>query len=122
MRKIEQLMVAAVRRSYESGVVGWKWKSGNTSVEVHAPGRVSVYLHGNPIALLGADDMSFTLAGWNTPTTRSRLNALFRAFAPGASVFQRNFKPFAVTKWIAREIDANEWITAKALSSAKEVA
>ncbi len=73
MRVIEAKMAAAV-------LTGSSMKSGNTEVTTRQCGggvRVtSVYLHGNMIAQNGASGWRFRLAGWNTPTTRSRLNAL----------------------------------------------
>lgn len=88
MRKIEQQMVAAVRRVLESDVkVGRILKSGNTVVESHVVGRASVYLFGHLIATLDANQVNVTLAGYNTQTTRSRVNALLREFTSGYSVF-----------------------------------
>lgn len=75
MRKVTQQVVSAFLAGKEARV-------GNTSTN----GDV-LSLHGNPIAsklnhgtrLDG--ELLITLAGWNTPTTRDRLNAL-----PGVSV------------------------------------
>lgn len=58
---------------------------------------VSIYLHGNRIAWWGkAGDLYMTLAGWDTVTTRERLNTLCsllrRADAKG---FRRaSYKPY----------------------------
>lgn len=68
MRKIEQQLKAA-------------WQAGqplyisNSSVVPDDDGGVSLSLHGNRIAHKDSDGVvRFTLAGWNTLTTRSRLN------------------------------------------------
>lgn len=44
----------------------------------------SLYLHGNEIAVHVKGGIEVTTAGWNTPTTRERLNGL-----PGVSVWVR---------------------------------
>ncbi len=72
MRKIEQQMIAAV-------LAGRDWQSANTAVRTEG-GNVLVTLHGNTIARCTTGVWEWTLAGWNTPTTRSRINALARAF------------------------------------------
>lgn len=74
MRKIEKDMVAAVEARRN-------WIGGNTAVTVQLNGDVHVTLHGNLIAIIGDNQESYynrraTLAGWPTPTTRSRLRAL----------------------------------------------
>lgn len=98
MRKIEKAMCAAVKeRRY--------WKSGNTEVNVRydylGSIHVEVRLFGHLIWKYNeAEDMTeFTLAGWNTNTTRSRLNAL------GVGVFQKNFAPI----YKGAMIDENKW-------------
>ena len=52
------------------------WKSGNTAVVVEASGAVSVWLHGNCIAVIDGQTKKFKTAGWPTATTASRLRAL----------------------------------------------
>lgn len=73
------------------------FKSGNTEVtmtrnEHFCTCTAMVYLHANLIAkiLFGPDNVvaQFTMAGWNTNTTRSRLNAL------GVGVSQCNLAPY----------------------------
>lgn len=86
MRKIEKEMIAAIR-------AGADRKLGNTEVR-NEGGFSSVYLHGSLIAREMADkSWKFNLCGWNTPTTRSRLNALAREFGrPG--VYNTAGKPY----------------------------
>ena len=71
----------------------------NTQVVVDENGNVFVYLHGNKIYMGVDGKKSFTLAGWNTNTTRSRLNAL------GVHVSQKNFAPM----YNGKEIVSNKW-------------
>ena len=79
MRKIEEKMVNAVNRSKN-------FNEGNTEVRIDANG-LSVLLYGNIIFQIRGNEKFFTLSGWNTPTTRSRLNAL------GVRVSQKNWEP-----------------------------
>ena len=68
------------------------WSSGNTQV-VTNDGVSTVYLHGNKIALV--DDTSMTIfdGGYQSTTTKSRLNALINEFCNGLTdgVFQKDF-------------------------------
>ena len=86
MRKIESQMCAAVQKNID-------WQSANTSVHFDAETGVSVVrLHGNKIAEI--DDTSMTIfdGGWQTNTTKSRLNALCTEFCvSGEGVFQKDF-------------------------------
>ena len=54
---------------------------GNT----HTDGT-ALYLHGNKIAEYREDELYITSAGWETNTTKERLNAL-----PGVSITQKNW-------------------------------
>lgn len=74
MRKIEKEMLAAIN----SGV---DWKKDNTHVKVNNRGVVEVYLHDNFIASINRDGfITLTSAGWETATTKSRLNAICSNF------------------------------------------
>ena len=68
------------------------WKSGNTAVVVEASGAVSVWLHGNCIAVIDSQTKKFKTAGWATLTTASRLRAL------GANIRLHN--PGGRSAWI----------------------
>ena len=63
-----------------------KLHQSNTSVEIDHKGDWILKLHGNAIAMITKDGLSITTAGWNTPTTRERLNAL-----DGVGVHQKNY-------------------------------
>lgn len=89
MRIIEKRMVEAIRS-------GKSIRCGNTEVCAHGPQSWSVYLHGNHIARASATHaFEFTLAGWPTATTRSRINALLRELGPArARVYQQRDEQF----------------------------
>ena len=71
---------------------GDNWTQGNTCVFTD-DGISKVYLHGNLIAEIGSSFMNIFDGGWQTPTTKSRLNVLINemcdAFTCG--VFQKDF-------------------------------
>lgn len=77
MRVVERKMINAVRN--EAGM-----KCGNTIV----CGGV-VYLHGHAIAKFSADGLFISDCGWQTATTKSRLNAILDAFNCGR-IYQRD--------------------------------
>ena len=86
MRKIESQMCAAVQSNIN-------WQSGNTSVHFDPETGVSVVrLHGNKIAEVSDNDMTVFDGGWQSVTTKSRLNALCDYFCvDGEGVFQKDF-------------------------------
>lgn len=68
------------------------WSSGNTQV-VTNDGVSTVYLHGNKIALIDDNSMTIFDGGWQSNTTKSRLNALCEEFCvDGERVYQKNFQ------------------------------
>ena len=88
MRKIEQQMIAAVKSSSD-------WQSANTSVHYNEENDVSIVrLHGNKIAEVGDNFMTIFDGGWQSVTTKSRLNALINEFCNSLTdgVYQRDFK------------------------------
>ena len=90
MRKIEKQMCAAVQKNID-------WQSANTSVHFDPETGVSVVrLHGNKIAEVTDNDMTIFDGGWQTTTTKSRLNALINEFCNGVTdgVFQKNYQWF----------------------------
>ena len=86
MRKIESQMCAAVQKNID-------WQSGNTSVHFNPETGVSIVrLHGNKIAEVSDNDMTIFDGGWQSVTTKSRLNALCDYFCvSGEGVFQKDF-------------------------------
>lgn len=105
-RKIENQMIAAIR-------AGRTFKSGNTEVVQPADGATEVKLHGNIILrYVPAQGWEWSLAGWNTPTTRSRINAAVRAFNWDIGVRQVGgvaFKTGSATKPFA-PVSATEFV------------
>ena len=85
MRQIERQMNEAILN-------GKDFRKDNTEV-INIRGNAFVYLHGNHIATVG-DTLDICDAGWQTVTTKSRLNALLDEFADGCYVFQKNFDWF----------------------------
>ena len=103
MRQIEKQMVAAIKARKN-------FKSGNTEVtmtrnEYLGTCTAMVYLHDNLIAKISFRPENvvaqFTLAGWNTNTTRSRLNALC------VGVYKCNRAPYHNGK----AISSTDWYT-----------
>lgn len=87
MKKIERQMNEAISQEID-------WKKDNT--EVITCSHVSdVYLHGNLIARIGETWMELFDGGWQSNTTKSRLNALLQAHGcDGEYIFQKNFEWF----------------------------
>ena len=91
MRKIERNMNTAIKSQKN-------WCSGNTQV-ITDGGMSRVFLHGNHIANVFDDVANGNVktvvqlfdGGWQSNTTKSRLNALLDEFATGFSVFQKNW-------------------------------
>lgn len=73
------------------------WQSGNTKVvNFFNDGDkcvvTSVFLHGNKIAEIDDNSMTIFDGGWQSNTTKSRLNALCDEFCiTGEGVFQKDF-------------------------------
>ena len=88
MRKIEQQMLTAIRNNDN-------WQSANTSVHYNEENDVSIVrLHGNKIAEVGDDFVAIFDGGWQTTTTKSRLNVIINEFCNALTdgVFQKNFQ------------------------------
>ena len=102
MRKIEKQMCAAVQSNKN-------WQSGNTAVYFDPETGVSIVrLHGNKIAEVSDNDMTIFDGGWQTVTTKSRLNALCEYFCvDGEGVFQKDFQ------WFVRKFVGESSVTGK---------
>lgn len=99
MRKIERQMNEAILNRKD-------FFSSNTSVENYVNNitgvkEAVVKLHGNHIATVG-ETLQICDAGWQTVTTKSRLNALCNEFAYGCYVFQKNYE------WFLGDADGNK--------------
>ena len=88
MRKIETQMNTAIWSKKN-------WAGSNTTV-ITEDDISTVMLHGNHIATYYHDKKELALfdGGWQSNTTKSRLNALCNEFAIGFGVFQKNFNWF----------------------------
>ena len=87
MRKIEQQMNRAIVNKND-------WSNSNTQVNYNSNTDCSaVYLHGNQIATVDHNTNALKLSscGWQSVTTKSRLNAILQGLIAGASVYQRQF-------------------------------
>jgi len=87
MRKIEREMNNAISNNLN-------WQSANTAVTYDPETNEStVYLHGNKIAVVGDDFVQIFDGGYQSVTTKSRLNAILSEHGiKGEGVFQRNWK------------------------------
>ena len=101
MRKIEQQMNEAVANNKS-------WSNANTSVTYcEDNGESRVYLHGNHIATVGDDFLQIFDGGWQSNTTKSRLNALINRFCNGATdgVHQSKFVWYIRDNNVEREFE-----------------
>jgi|TARA_S200002703_G_scaffold81620_1_gene70369 hypothetical protein len=103
MRKITQKIANAF-------LAGDSLKIKNTETD----GR-SVWLHGNEIARRTADGLEVTLAGWNTVTTRERVNGICELWGSNLRFVQRDFEAFTQSasngfeSWVSDSV----WINAE---------
>ena len=73
------------------------WAGSNTTVMINENNnKAKVYLHGNLIAEVCDEFVAIFDGGWQSVTTKSRLNALLDEFRPHVGVVQRNFDWFIV--------------------------
>ena len=81
------------------------WKNANTEVVSSQDGLSTVYLHGNKIAEVGDDFLTIFDGGYQSVTTKSRLNALINEFCNAVTdgVFQKNFQWFVSDNNITKE-------------------
>ena len=90
MRLIEREMNNAVRNK-----IAWS-KSNTVTTFDNTIENCFIYLHGNHIATYTHKIKELQLfdGGWQSNTTKSRLNALCNEFATGFGVFQKNWEWF----------------------------
>ena len=90
MRKIERQMNFAISNK-------GNWAGSNTSVSYNESTNCSqVYLHGHHICTFDHNTQAVKLnsCGYQTNTTKSRLNAILDEVKYGAKVFQKNWNWF----------------------------
>ena len=88
MRQIEKQMNSAIWSKTN-------WAGSNTTV-ITEDNESKVMLHGNHIATYNhtLKELELFDGGWQSNTTKSRLNALCAEFAMGFGVFQKNWQWF----------------------------
>ena len=96
MRKIESQMNSAIRGRRD-------WRSGNTAVVINDSNDALVYLHGNFIAKVSQHFVQLFDGGWQSNTTKSRLNALLDEFVPSMRIFQNDW-----TWYISDSLDGSK--------------
>ena len=90
MRKVEEQMNYAIRHRKN-------WAGSNTTVTCYKKDgittEVNVLLHGHCIAWLdtATNDLFLSSCGWETVTTKSRLNALLEEFRDGCESGSKRF-------------------------------
>ena len=90
MRKLERQMNFAISNKGD-------WKGSNTQVNYNSNTNCSsIYLHGHQIATVDHNTQAVKLdsCGYETVTTKSRLNAILEEVKYGCKVFQKNFEWF----------------------------
>jgi hypothetical protein len=113
MRKIEKLMINAINSERA-------FSADNTLVTIHSIAngyKFKVFLHGNHIANVYRSNtfdvirIEFSFAGWQTPTTKSRINALFSLMSGINGCYQKKGKLyFGYANWAVEEqINPNGW-------------
>jgi hypothetical protein len=97
MRKIETQMNNAISE-------GADWRTANTRVET-IDGVSTVFLHGNKIAKVGDDFVTIFDGGYQSNTTKSRLNAIINEFCNAFTdgVFQKDFQWFVRDNKVTKE-------------------
>ena len=93
MRLIEQQMIDAIKERKD-------WKKDNTRIETINYNDTyvcsNVYLHNNLIGVIGTNQVEVYDGGWQSNTTKSRLNAIIKGLCDGftCSVYQHKFEWF----------------------------
>jgi len=90
MRKLERQMNMAITHKTD-------WSGSNTQVNYNSNTNCSsIYLHGHQIATVDHNQKAVKLSscGYETTTTKSRLNAILEEVKYGCKVFQKNFNWF----------------------------
>lgn len=87
MRKVTEQSVQAFLNRRE-------FNSGNTCVKTEN-GVTVLYLHNNPIARMLEDgEIEVSNCGYETNTTKERLNGVLELADTGSKIFQKNFEWF----------------------------
>ena len=82
------------------------WSNANTSVSFNEEDNISIVrLHGNKIATVGDDYVEIFDGGYQSNTTKSRLNAIINEFCEPTTdgVFQKNYAWYVKDNNIIKE-------------------
>ena len=94
-----------------------KMTSGNTRVSIESRSmgddvqKVAVlYLHDNQIAIFDGELLTLSDAGWQTVTTKERLNGVLDEFGIKGGISQKDYKWYFVAgHWESEATDANPY-------------
>ena len=118
MRKIESQMLTAIHNNQN-------WQSANTSVSYNEENDVSIVrLHGNKIAEIGDNFVTIFDGGWQTVTTKSRLNVIINEFCNALTdgVFQKDFNWYIRDNNVTRDFENGyifAWYMIKSLTKTR---
>ena len=104
MRKIESEMNAAIKSKIN-------FSKANTIVSYDVDTDESnVYLHGNNIATVGSNFLHIFDGGWQSVTTKSRLNALINEFCDAftCGVYQKDFTWYVTDRGTTHQFDSSK--------------
>lgn len=102
MRTIEEKIIDTTKQAIYLAFAGCKNLSCRDSVSRNG-GTVKIFLHGNNIFTvdniynMNEKSFSFSFCGWQTNTTKSRLNALLSNFC-NFSIYQKNYKLYTISR------------------------
>lgn len=113
-------MRVTARRLVEAFRAGKSRTVGNSSVEINPDHSVVFRLHGNAILDVSPEgEVSASLAGWPTPTTRSRVNDLLDGLKIPARFGQSKHVQYFRQPWGEMvDIDSHDWYLVGRLSPA----
>lgn len=112
MRKIERQMIQAIVDDRKH------WSKDNTRVETEKSGdkvyRHTIYLHGHRIAVFypSTMDLHINNCGYETNTTKSRLNAIIDFVCGGVNngIYQHNWNWYLVKDGKHSEFPSGAWV------------
>ena len=67
-----------------------KWKSKVATKEIYCDGYNRVLYHGTPVVSFNHDNIVLDTGGWETVTTKKRMNEVSHMYKLGFSVYQKN--------------------------------
>lgn len=97
MRKIEKELCAAIlgKRNFCKSNTRLVWRNN----------LGEVYLFGNQIAEIAANEVWLSNAGWASSTTKSRLNAIIRCLDAGRGIYQEKWQWYYAGYGYTRKFD-----------------